>query len=961
MGNQAGFNTQGEKAVAIGFESGRSIQGINSVAIGTSSGFNNQSREAVAIGYFAGLNTQGQNAVAVGNAAGQDRQGINTVAVGVLAGQTAQGENAIAIGNSAGRTNQGSNAVAIGTLAGNNSQGQNGIAIGLSAGNVRQRSGSIGIGYQAGESTQGTAAIAIGVTAGQTTQGENAIAIGRFAGFQNQQSAAIAIGNEVASYNQGLNAVAIGLFAASTGQGSAAIAIGLSAGRTNQGQDSVAIGNNAGRTGQSSNSVAIGFQSGQNNQGTGGGASVAIGYRAGEINQERNSVAIGPFAGLNTQASGAVAIGSGAGQDRQDWNTIAIGQQAAQTFQGSGGIAIGYRAGRTNQGANAIAIGLNAGQGTQGQNAVAIGFGSGNVQQQSAAIAIGISAGQSGQGTNAIAIGRSSGNTSQGQRAIAIGENAGQGTQGQNAVAIGTLAGQINQHTNTIILNATGSALNSSVASAFYVAPIRQVEPPNLLGYDPTTKEILYLSNNNLTLTSAGNTIALKPTTAGTSYLNLYTGDYSTIGQGNGAVIQFLATPSAPYSLGALFFLNNNTALAGSSYFQLNITDGASSRPILYGVPVNSSGNANIYPPNNLVNLGVSGGQWSSVGTYVLKNNDAGSDLTLSVNNRWVTISPGNLNGAIYPNEGFNTASMSIGWNFSSSQGETTFMNNYGGAGAFDFYDRTGAATALLLARLNKTISYIGNANGSFLTQATGLTSIYSAGTPPVTVNITSWANQGFTVFNSILGGTGFGPNSPGLGISANNNTNISGPTWIIAIAPGINWLNLNLGAAQTFVHYFGTAVAVTNGSGWVNISDAREKINIRDLDTSHSLKKILQCKPKHFNRLIYESGTPISDDVANKVCVGLLAQDVLEFNPGSVDTWKNDKIVPSDADDGTRYSLNYHDFTIHLIGAVKEQNATISALQTEVTSLRSETTSLRSEVELLKSQLQAIMAKLNM
>ena len=96
----------------------------------------------------------------------------------------------------------------------------------------------------------------------------------------------------------------------------------------------------------------------------------------------------------------------------------------------------------------------------------------------------------------------------------------------------------------------------------------------------------------------------------------------------------------------------------------------------------------------------------------------------------------------------------------------------------------------------------------------------------------------------------------------------------------------------------------------------------------------------------MYDTETPIPDDVKNKVCVGLLAQDVLEFNPGSVGTWKNEEIKPTAEDDGMRYSLNYHDFTVHLIGAVKEQDATISALQ--------------AQVNLLQSQLQDILTKLS-
>jgi hypothetical protein len=455
------------------------------------------------------------------------------------------------------------------------------------------------------------------------------------------------------------------------------------------------------------------------------------------------------------------------------------------------------------------------------------------------------------------------------------------------------------------------------------------------------------MNNNNISnvidITSSINSISIKPTTTGTSYLNFYTDDYNTIGQGNGTVIQFFATPSSPKILGDIQFLNNNVALSGSSYLFLNVANGLGKTGLLYGVPRDTSGNADIYPPENLVNLGVFGGQWKSVSTYSVKNFNSLTDLTLGVNNRWVTISPGNLAGANYPIEAFNTASMSIAWNFTLGQGETTFMNNYGGTGAFDFFQRTGGATSQLLARLNPSISYIGNANGSFLVQPT-ITSIYTGGTTPNNVNITSWNNQGFCVFNTYGGGTNLTPNTPGFGISCNQT---SGNTYLLNIAPGITWNNLNIGAGSSFWNYNGVVAAtITNTSGWNNISDEREKENIKVLDTNHSLQKILACSPKHFNRKVYDTGTPIPDETRNKVCVGLLAQDVLKFNPGSLDTWKNDKITPTDLDDGTRYSLNYHDFTIHLIGAVKEQNKTITSLQSQIDEQNAKITILQSKVE---------------
>ena len=80
---------------------------------------------------------------------------------------------------------------------------------------------------------------------------------------------------------------------------------------------------------------------------------------------------------------------------------------------------------------------------------------------------------------------------------IKIGTNAGLTGQGSNSIAIGTSAGLTNQHNNSIIINASGTVLNSGITNSFYVNPIRaKSDPSNNLAYDPTTKEIIYMSPN---------------------------------------------------------------------------------------------------------------------------------------------------------------------------------------------------------------------------------------------------------------------------------------------------------------------------------------------------------------------------------------------------------------------------------------------------------------------------------
>jgi len=155
-------------------------------------------------------------------------------------------------------------------------------------------------------------------------------------------------------------------------------------------------------------------------------------------------------------------------------------------------IAIGVDAGNT-QDYDAIAIGTHAG-GQQASSAIAIGWGSGQYSQGIQAIAIGDTAGNRGQGLNSIAIGTNAGENTQTQTAIAIGTEAGRYSQGENAIAIGHLAGTNNQHLNTIILNASGSVLNSTATNGLYIAPIRSdgANTATSIYYNATTKEVTY-------------------------------------------------------------------------------------------------------------------------------------------------------------------------------------------------------------------------------------------------------------------------------------------------------------------------------------------------------------------------------------------------------------------------------------------------------------------------------------
>lgn len=153
---------------------------------------------------------------------------------------------------------------------------------------------------------------------------------------------------------------------------------------------------------------------------------------------------------------------------------------------------IGTNSGATNQGTDSLAIGNQAGKNNQSEFALALGTEAGKNFQKSFAIAIGKEAGRENQFLNCIAIGTNAGQNNQSTSSIAIGNQAGLDGQGSNCVAIGKQAGDTRQPNNTIILNATGNALNTTATNGFYVAPIATETTSNYLYYDISTNQITY-------------------------------------------------------------------------------------------------------------------------------------------------------------------------------------------------------------------------------------------------------------------------------------------------------------------------------------------------------------------------------------------------------------------------------------------------------------------------------------
>jgi len=290
----------------------------------------------------------------------------------------------------------------------------------------------------------------------------------------------------------GINSVAIGQSAKYSSFGYSTC-IGFEAGAvpsTTSGGYNVAVGQQAGKTNQGPYSVAMGPYSALSAQGM---ASIAIGSYAGASSQGGSAVAIGSSAGEQTQGGNSVAVGANAAKVSQSASSVAIGAYSGNSGQGTESVGIGFNAGKTNQAFFSVAIGSNAAANTQSQNSVAIGSYAGETTQGSGCLALGYLAGRVSQGAASTAIGGLAGNDAQGASSVAIGYEAGKTLQGSSCVAIGNQAGKTNQHNNSIILNATGSDLNSTQANSLFAKPVRPATQTYVLGYNTTSGEISYM------------------------------------------------------------------------------------------------------------------------------------------------------------------------------------------------------------------------------------------------------------------------------------------------------------------------------------------------------------------------------------------------------------------------------------------------------------------------------------
>lgn len=202
-----------------------------------------------------------------------------------------------------------------------------------------------------------------------------------------------------------------------------------------------------------------------------------------------------------------------------------------------------------------------------------------------------------------------------------------------------------------------------------------------------------------------------------------------------------------------------------------------------------------------------------------------------------------------------------------------------------------------------------------------------------------------------------------GIGISMSSYPAYGGNNWgyVTCVEPGTAWRNWAFGGSTCQWYVNGTMCAYINSTaGWIPASDERCKRDIQDLNTKKSLQRVLKCKPKHYKRILKEpkgeNAIPLKQEDIDRVHIGLLAQEVLEYNPHCVSTWEDDDDKGGKVE---RLGLAYQDFIIHLIGSVQEQQKQIDTLKD--TSKKQEETinTLLDHVKRLTEQVNQITLKL--
>ena len=530
VGHYAGADnaslTGNAQGVAVGVNAGRfGVAGIRNVAVGSNTGQTVNGNDNTSIGYNSGRSVEGSGNLSGGLNSGVFLKGNNNVALGSNAGngtaaQALEVNSTTSIGNDAKALTNDSVAIGTGAKSGkvDRFSGERSVAIGAKA--EALGTGGIAIGDNAA-TTDGHNSVAIGVYS--KTQNEKAISIGAFNKATGAQSIVIA-GNYDTKNSDGVStataARATVIGAETNVSGEQSVAIGdkntIASART------YVMGNNINAAAGTNDSLAFGTKAG-----VGGANAIALGNTAKATKENtiaqgtesvvygKNSVSIGykAVSGIETPTptqTNAFSVSIGNETEAIDASTIAIGDKA-KAKGGVDALAVGTQAnamtykalaigaysqatgrqstviGNDIQGQPSIASGtrsqiLGVQSNVSGDNSVSIGdtntvasartYALGNNINAAAgtddSLAFGTRAHVSG--ANQVSIGTDAGadNTSAGEgntAGISIGNDAGRyATAGKNNTSIGQRAGQYANGDNNVAIGKDAGSLDAAGA-----------------------------------------------------------------------------------------------------------------------------------------------------------------------------------------------------------------------------------------------------------------------------------------------------------------------------------------------------------------------------------------------------------------------------------------------------------------------------------------------------------------
>jgi hypothetical protein len=195
-----------------------------------------------------------------------------------------------------------------------------------------------------------------------------------------------------------------------------------------------------------------------------------------------------------------------------------------------------------------------------------------------------------------------------------------------------------------------------------------------------------------------------------------------------------------------------------------------------------------------------------------------------------------------------------------------------------------------------------------------------------------NWTTTGSFITNSITSSSGFNNVAATCFINNSGSNNDS------------CWNFYSMGTTQTTAVSFNT---IYNG-GFAHTSDSTTKQNIKTLNTSKSLTKILKMRPVNYQYIG-------ADDYQR---IGLISQEVAEITPLATVELPHSFTEKTDEngntvldDDGNpilehiyKLALNYNDIFIHNVGATQEIYKLIETLQQQVVSLTQRVIELESK-----------------